>query len=108
VTSLSDVTIWVAIGLIGIGTFVLRFSFIGLLGRVEQVPPLAERALRLVPAAVFAALVGPALLRSERAFDPFDARVAAGAAAALVAWWTKSVVATLVTGMVALWGLNAL
>lgn len=116
-----DAVVWLAVVLGGIGTFCIRASFIFLYERLA-VPPLAERALAYVPAAVLAALVVPALLQldgvpvAETGLDPVAAlralvasdRVLAGAIAALVAYYTEDVLATIVVGMGALLLLGAL
>jgi branched-subunit amino acid transport protein len=72
------------------------------------VPPRLERALRYVPAAVLAALVVPAVVAADGSPTLLgNDRLLAGAAAALVAWRTESVLATIVVGMVALVALGA-
>ncbi len=106
-TGFSSATIWVLIGLIGAGTFLIRVSFLALLGRVERVPDWATRILRLIPAAVLAAIAAPALTHAEGGFDLGTPRFFAGVIASLVAWRTKNVVATLAAGMTALWILQA-
>ena len=107
--------VWTAIVLGGIGTFAIRASFLFLYERLD-VPERVERGLRLVPAAVLAALVVPAVLEVagtpvvETGLGPVAAvrgllgsdRVLAGALAALVAWYTEDVLATIVVGMVTL------
>ncbi|MBX3493132.1 MAG: AzlD domain-containing protein [Parvibaculum sp.] len=103
-------TLWLTIVAIGIGTFALRFSFIGLSGRLALPEPLT-RALRFVPAAVLSAIILPAALRMPEggldiALD--NPRLIACVLAAGVAWATKSVLATLAVGMGALWALQAL
>lgn len=107
-TTHSDAFVWTAVIAIGIGTFLLRYTFFALIGRVATIPALAQRALRLVPASVLAALVTPALFYRDGAFDPWNERLLAGTIAALVAVWTKNVLATLVSGMAVLWLLQAL
>ncbi|WP_255197066.1 AzlD domain-containing protein [Halorarius litoreus] len=111
----SDLVIWTAIVLGGLGTFAIRASFIFLYERFD-VPPRAERLLRLVPAAVLAALVVPAFLTVEgtpvveTGLGPVAAlgelfgsdRLLAGIVAAVVAWYTEDILATIVAGMVAL------
>jgi branched-subunit amino acid transport protein len=102
-------TIWLAIIVIGIGTFVLRASFIELGGRFALPSPVT-RALRFLPAAVLSAIILPALLRGEAGglyYGLDNPRLIAGAAAALVAWKTKSVLATLAAGMSVLWAMQA-
>ena len=44
--------------LLGLGTYLIRFSFIGLVGD-RQLPPSAMRMLRYVPVAVMPGLVAP-------------------------------------------------
>lgn len=93
----------------GTGTFLLRLSFIEL-WKWLRVPPLLMQALNYVPAAVLAALVLPALLRSGGSIDvSFDnLRLYAGLTALAVAWYTRSMLMTLATGIAALWLLQAL
>lgn len=103
-------TIWFAIILIGLGTFALRASFIEIGGRFALPAPVT-RALRFLPAAVLSAIVVPAVLRGEAGtlyFGIDNPRLIAGIAAALVAWKTKSVLATLAAGMGTLWAMQAL
>ncbi len=103
-------TIWLAIIVIGIGTFALRASFIELGGRFA-LPASVSRALRFLPAAVLSAIILPAILRGEAGglyFGLDNPRLIAGIAAALIAWKTKSVLATLATGMGVLWATQAL
>ena len=96
----------IAMGLI---TFALRISFIALAGRLEM-PPLIKRALRFVPAAVLSAIVIPALVFREGTLELTlgNEKLLAGALAALVAWATKSIIWTIVAGMVALWTLQTI
>lgn len=100
--------VWAVIAAIGVGTWLIRLSFIALLGRVEVIPPLLLRILRLIPAAVLAAIVAPALTHASGTFDLATDRFVAGVGAALVAWRTRNVLATIVIGMGLLWGLDAL
>ena len=107
-TSFSPTAIWVMIGLIGLGTLLIRMSFLVVLGSMERIPPVVERILRLIPAAVLPALVVPWLTHPQGHFDLGTLRFAAGVIAALVAWRTKNVLATITVGMCALWALQAL
>ena len=107
-TTWSHGGIWAAIVLIGGCTFLIRLSFIHLFGRIGDVPPRVSRLLRYVPAAVLAALVVPAVITVEPTVGAtiWDARVAAGAVAAAVAWRTEDVLATIVVGMGTLWAIR--
>lgn len=100
--------IWLAIVVAGLGTFLIRASFLFLFEHMGGVPPRLERALRYVPAAVLAALVVPALVAADGSPTVIgNDRLLAGALAALVAWRTESVLATIVVGMVAVVALGA-
>lgn len=102
--------VWVVVLVIGVLTFAIRFSFVYLFGRLDSVPPWLSRSLRYVPPAVFAALVLPSLvtLRPSVTATLADDRLLAGAFAAVVAWRTESILATIVAGMGALWTLRFL
>lgn len=106
---MSAATLWLTIAGVGLGTYLLRLSFI-LLWQWLTVPPLLDRALRYVPPAVLAALVVPALTRSGGAIDlsPENLRLIAGIIAGIVAWHSRNVLLTLATGMGVLWALKAL
>ena len=106
---MSATGIWLIIAAIALGTYLLRLSFIQAWQWIS-VPPELARALRYVPPAVFAALVLPALVASSGAIDltPDNPRLIAGSLAALVAWFSRSVLLTIAVGMGSLWGLQAL
>lgn len=102
-------TALVAILIIGIGTYLERLSFIGIIGE-RSVPEWAILPIRYVAPAVFAALVAPAVLLRDGDFVLLPAdnpQALAMAVALLVAWRTRSVAATVVVGMAALWLLQA-
>ena len=92
------------VAIIGAGTYLTRLSFIGAIGD-RRLPPAAERALRFVAPAVFGALVLPAVIRPEGSVDLTldNARWLAAVVAGAVTWKTRSVAATAVVGLLALW-----
>lgn len=92
---------------IGALTYAIRVSFIALFGRLDELPPRVERALRFVPAAVLAALVLPAFVEPSAGGVAPD-KLVAGTLAAAVAWRTGDVLATMVAGMGALWAVRLL
>lgn len=106
---LSTPVLWGLLIACGLGTWLLRASFIQTAG-AWTVPHWLSRALRYVPPAVLAALVAPALVRADVLFTAAWSwpQPAAGLVAAVVAVTTRRVVVTLVTGMVALWTFSAL
>jgi branched-subunit amino acid transport protein len=102
-------TLWVVIILMGVVTYGLRLSLIGLTGRWE-VPPLVSRGLRFVPPAVLSAIVAPELVTPSGRLNLSlgNLRLVAGALAILVAWRTRNVLLTVGLGMAALWLLSSL
>lgn len=96
---------WVTVTIIGVGTYLTRLSFVGLLGS-RALPQWAERPLRYVAPAVLAALVAPAVLLRDGSFEVgpgVNPRLSAAVVAALVAWRFKNLAAAIVAGMGSLW-----
>ena len=92
-TDYGPIAIWVAIALIGVATYLIRLSFIHLFGRIDDVPPALERALRFVPPAVLAGLVAPALITVGPTLEAtfLDDRLLAGLVAVLIGSFAASV-----------------
>jgi branched-subunit amino acid transport protein len=101
--------LWLIITGMGIITLLHRISFIVLLGDTET-PPLLQRALRYVPAAVLTALFVPALLFYQGTLNVSagNERLLAGVVAIIVARLTKSILLTIGVGMVVLWVLQVI
>jgi branched-subunit amino acid transport protein len=99
--------IWIVMIVLGLLTFAIRFSFIALLERIK-LPVTFQRALRFVPIAVLSAIIAPELgyYKEALTLSPTNPRLLAGIVATLVAFWTKSVVWTLLAGMVVFWVLR--
>ena len=103
-TSYAGAVVWGLILVIGVLTFLIRLSFIGLFGYLDEIPPRVERGLRFVPAAVLAALVLPSFVTLEPGTGGLAAdKLAAGVVAGGVAWRTESVFSTIGAGMATLW-----
>jgi branched-subunit amino acid transport protein len=97
--------LWAVILVVGLLNYLSRLSFIALFARVEM-PPVLARALRFVPAAMLTAIVVPALVfptPGVLALAPGNPKILAALVAAGVAWKFRSVTATMIAGMVALW-----
>ncbi|MGB0497741.1 MAG: AzlD domain-containing protein [Rubricella sp.] len=100
--------IWIVIVAMGIGTFALRYSFLGLMGG-RQFPGWAMRLLRYVPVAVMPGLVAPLVLFPEATGgEPDAARLGAAAAAVIVGAATRNVLGAIVAGLVTLYALLAI
>ncbi|WP_435345668.1 AzlD domain-containing protein [Haloarchaeobius sp. HRN-SO-5] len=111
-TSYDDATLWAVFLAVGLATLAFRLSFVVLFGRVDTVPDRVERVLSFVPAAVLTALVVPAVVALELTGTLLDpsltlvadpAKVIAMGVAAVVAWRTEDVLATIAVGMATLW-----
>ncbi len=101
----SDAQIWLIIAILGIGTFLIRFSFLGLLGD-RELPEWALRHLRYTPVAVLPAIITPLVLWPEATGGELDpARLSAAAVALAVGYLTKNALAAIGTGMATLYGL---
>ena len=100
--------LWLVVLGAAVGSYALRVSFVALFGRMDEVPPRVERTLALVPPAVLAALVLPELLLQQGALAVSldNHRLLAGALAAVVAWRTEDMLATVGVGMGALYALS--
>jgi branched-subunit amino acid transport protein len=95
--------VWLTVIGMGVVTLAVRMSFI-LLPADARVPELLKRSLVYIGAAVLPALVMPDVLFRGQVgaygFDPL--RLVAAILAGLVAWRTRSIFATLATGLGAL------
>jgi len=108
-TTYGPLAIWAVVLVVGVATFAIRYSFVYLFGRIDGVPPRLEEALRFVPAAVLAALVAPAIVDPGPTLTAtvLDDRFLAGVVAAVVAWYTENMFATIAIGLLALWAVGA-
>jgi len=102
-------TLWLMLLIIGLITYAIRLSCIGLLGQREM-PALLLKALRFVPITVLPAIILPQLfLRNNTlVLSVQNPRWIAGILAGIVAWRTRNVLLTILIGMVALWVLQFL
>jgi branched-subunit amino acid transport protein len=102
----SALKLWAVIFAVGALNYLSRLSFIALFAR-RSMPPLLARALRYVPAAMLTALIVPMVVDwNGMATDFATPRVAAALLAAGVAYFTRSTLKTLGSGMAALWMLQ--
>lgn len=97
--------IWRTIALLGLGTFLIRFSFIGLIGD-RAFPNWALRLLRYTPVAVLPGVVAPMLIAGETGPDPL--RLGCAALTLLIGVWTRNVLWAILAGLGVFFGLGAL
>lgn len=104
----SAAEIWTIIGLLGAGTFLIRFSFLGLIGD-RPMPPFILRLLRFTPVAVLPGMVAPLVLwPAATGGQPDLVRILAALATIGVGLWTRNVLWAVFAGVVTLYaGLGA-
>lgn len=91
-------TLWFIIFALGIGSFLLRFSFLGLVGD-RPLPPWALRYLRYTAVAIIPALIGPLVAFSNEAgTGPDPLRLGAAIITLGVGIVTKSVIFAILAG----------
>jgi len=104
----SAAEIWFIVAVMGVGTYLIRFSFLGLIGD-RKMPDWVLRHLRYTPVAVLPGLVAPLVLWPEATGgDPDPARLIAAAATLGIAWWRKSMLWGVFAGAGSLWALQAI
>ena len=98
-------TLWTVILGLGAGSYLLRFTFIGLVGD-RPMPAWLLRHLRYTAVAILPALVAPQVLwpaATDGQTDP--ARLAAACVTVAVGVWSKNVFAAIFAGALTLYAL---
>lgn len=99
----SATTIWFIIIALGVGTFLIRFSFLGLIGN-RPLPDWVLRHLRYTPVAVLPALIAPLVLWPAATNGHTDpARVIAALVTLGLGYFTKNVLMAIFGGAGALY-----
>ncbi|WP_108484810.1 AzlD domain-containing protein [Oceaniglobus ichthyenteri] len=101
----STTEIWATIALLGLGTYVIRFSFLGLIGN-RPMPPILLKLLRYTPVAVLPGMVAPLVLwPAATGGEPDLARGVAALVALGIGLATRNTIWAMVGGAVALYTL---
>ena len=100
-------SIWLIILVVALGTFAMRFSFVGLLKRGEA-PQWLTRLLRFVPPAILAALATTSVAGACRGETGMIVPIVAASFGLIVATRTRNLLVPIATGMVVLWAMNGL
>ena len=103
--TMGNAEIWLVILVLGLGTYLIRFSFLGLVG-ARPMPAWLLRLLRYTPVAVIPGIVAPLVLAPPAtggAFDP--ARGIAALVALGIALLTRNVLASVFGGAAALYSM---
>lgn len=96
----SSAEIWLIIIVMGIGTFLIRFSFLGLIGD-RPMPAFVLRLLRYTPVAVLPGMVAPLVLwPAATGGNPDPVRILAAVATVLIGILTRNVLWAILGGAV--------
>lgn len=90
-------TLWFIIFALGVGSFLLRFTFLGFVGD-RPLPGWLLRHLRYTAVAILPALVAPLVVYSGENGSTDPTRVIAAVVTLAVGIWTKNVIAAMTTG----------
>lgn len=94
----SDATIWLVTILLGVGTFLIRFSFLGIIGN-RKMPDWILRHLRYTAVAFLPAIAAPLVVWPDVAEGGIDVvRLVAGLTTLVVGLWTKNLFAAFFAG----------
>lgn len=103
-----DAKVWLVILAVGLGTYLIRWSFLGALG-ARAIPAWAARALRYTAVGVLPAILAPLTLwPAATGGQPDPARLVAAAVTVLVGIITRNVLAAILAGMASLFAMLAL
>lgn len=98
-TGWSTGQIWLIIAVLGAVTFLIRFSFLGLIGD-RQLPDWLLRHLRYTPVAILPALVTPEILWPEATGGQISApHLLAAAVALAIGYWRSNAALAAGAGM---------
>jgi len=100
-------TFWILTVLLGVGTFLIRFSFLGLLGG-RDLPDWLRLHLKYVGPSIFAALVTPLVIWPAATGGEFDPIRLVAAIVAFAAGMRLSVIWAIIFGMGTLYVLQFL
>lgn len=101
----SDTQVWIIILAMGLGTYLIRFSFLGLIGS-RELPSWLLKMLRFTPVAVLPGVVAPMLIGSgAHSADPL--RLSAAAVTLVVGLLTRNVLYAIIAGLGVFFGLGA-
>lgn len=94
----SSAEIWTIIAILAVGTYLIRFSFLGLIGNA-RLPDWVLRHLRYTPVAVIPGLVAPLVLWPEATNGALDPpRLLAAVVTLAVGYGTKNVLFAIFAG----------
>ena len=99
---MDSVDIWITIGVLVVATAITRSSF-WLIGHHITIPKRVQEMLRYAPACALAAIIAPDMLMvgdTTPVINLINPKLMGGVAATLYYLWRKSMVETIIVGMV--------
>jgi branched-subunit amino acid transport protein len=98
--------IWGIIAGLGLGSYLLRLSFLGIVGN-RDLPPWVLRHLRYTAVAIMPGMITPLILFPQATGGTLDpVRLGAALATLAISFWTKNAVLTIFGGAAVLFGLH--
>lgn len=102
---IDNATLWTVILSVGIGSYALRFTFLGIIGD-RALPEWVVRHLRYTAVAMLPALVSPLVLMPEATDGQLDPpRLIAAMTTIAVGFYTKNAIFAVFGGAVTLYGM---
>ena len=102
----TDAQIWAIIAIMGVGTFLIRYSFLGIIGD-RELPPWVLRHLRYTSVAILPGLVAPLVLWPQATNGDVDpARLLAALTTLAVGYFFKVTVRAMLCGAVVLYSVQ--
>lgn len=102
---IDQTTLWTVIAGLAVGSFTLRFTFLGLIGD-RPLPDWLLRHLRYTAVAILPALTAPLVVWPAATGGETDpARLAAAVGTLAVGYVTKNIYAAIIAGAALLWAL---
>lgn len=101
---IEQTTLWIVIFGLGLGSFLLRFAFLGFVGD-RPLPAWLVRHLRYTAVAILPALVAPLVVYSGQEGSPDPTRIAAALVTLGAGIWTRNVFAAIGAGALTLFAL---
>lgn len=96
--AIDSTTFWIVTPVLALGTYAIRFSFLGALGN-RPLPPALRRALRYTAVAILPGLVAPAVVwPAATGGTPDPARLAAALVTLAVGVMLRSTMAAILAG----------
>ena len=103
--SISPATLWLVISGLAFGSWLLRFSFLGIIGN-KELPEWVKRHLRYTLVAVMPGIIAPLVFMPRATYGAFYLpRFLAAAATLLVGVWKGNLLLAIAAGVVTLYSM---